>query len=285
MGGDELEFADFPGGKSVCHWDECERCKALKEREGLEDQLDVYYYFVKRIYKMVTDAGRRLMMFSDQVDCKRTDVLPKDILMHFWRVAAVGRGPYEGCSMNGQLEMGYTLVNSYYDETYCDNEYCMQPRVFQYWDWRKSPASDPKYADQLLGSELCVWEYGDGEYCGHYEWTLPSSVYLMADKLWSGSFVPYDREYSKMLTRAVLGPGTPEKLDLFHCFGELMPPRGDVTIYALKTPAGAIEIREAVELLKHEIRCAGGDAERAHVYLKSMEKLYNWFDHSYVVEE
>ena len=282
MGGDELEFADFPNAKDLCFYDDCERCSALKAREGLSDKLDVYNYFVKRIHKIVSDAGRTLVMWSDQLDCTRSAPLPKDILMQFWRVAAKDRGPHENCSMNGQLAMGYKLINSYYNETYCESEYGFKPKQFQYWDWRREPTCSPAYTSQLLGSELCAWGYGETAGHGHFSWTLPSYVYLMADKLWSGEFRAYDETYSKMLTQTVLGPGTPEDLDIFYCYGDLVPPKGDVRIAAISTQASAGEIFEAIRLLKNETQCAAGDAARAANYLRVMEKLYHWYDPAYL---
>ena len=118
IGGDELEFADVPKLNAICHWEQCPKCRKKCEEENLKDRQELYYYFINRIYEIVKKTGRQMIMWSDQIDCMRPADLPKDILMQFWRVAAPGRGPFEGCSLNAQLKMGYQIINSHFPETY-----------------------------------------------------------------------------------------------------------------------------------------------------------------------
>lgn len=103
MGGDELEFADLAHKRpnSLCHWTVCSKCKEFRKKHGLKDRTEQYYYFANRINEMVKKRGRRLMMWSDHIDCTRPVGMSTDILMQFWRIAGPGRGPYDGCSFNG----------------------------------------------------------------------------------------------------------------------------------------------------------------------------------------
>ena len=122
MGGDEIEFADAPQLNAICYWDICPDCRRRMEEEGLKDRSELYYYFVKRIHSMVSAQGKRLVMWSEQMDGDKEELLPEDILMQFWRIAGQKRGPIHSCSMAEQLERGYQILNSYYPETYIDIE-------------------------------------------------------------------------------------------------------------------------------------------------------------------
>ncbi len=251
IGGDELEFPDVPELNALCYWSECSKCKALREKEGLKDRQELYYYFVNRIYGIVKSCGRQMIMWSDQIDCMRPAVLPKDIIMQFWRVASEGRGPIEGCSMNAQLKMGYTVINSYYPETYFDLEEYMSSKTLLDWHWQKRPVCDTELTKNIIGSELSAWEYGNIKDYPHYELSLPSAVFLFADKLWNGMDLEYTEEYSKALTKAILGADMPENLDVFACIGDILPPRKkDEKIYKDKITVGKDFIDATVAELK-----------------------------------
>lgn len=225
IGGDELEFADLEGGEYICHWDDCSKCRRFRKDHNIADRQDQYYYFVNRINAMIKKNGKQTIMWSDQMDCTREVKLDKDIIMHFWRVAGEGRGPYEGCSMNAQLSFGYEMINSYYPETYLDLEGYATSDSLRKWHWTTIPACEDAYKAQIRGGELEAWEYGNTAGYAHYEHSLPSGVFIMADKLWNGDELPYSQEYSKALTKAILGAGTPDGLDVFACIGDLIPPR------------------------------------------------------------
>ncbi len=222
IGGDELEFADRPERNLLCKWNECPSCKALMEREGLKDRQELYYYFVNRIYSIVKKYDRQMIMWSDQIDCARPCPIPKDVIMHFWRIAMKDRGPYENCSMNDQLKMGYTLINSHYPETYFDFDHYMSSSSLSKFDWRTTPEND--FPKRIMGSEICAWEYGNKKY-EHYNTSLPFTVFLFGDKLWSGKDLEYTDEYKRFMTRCVLGASTPEGLDLSLIYCDIMPPR------------------------------------------------------------
>lgn len=272
MGGDELDFADAPKINQLCYWDICPDCKKRMEEEGLADRSELYYYFVKRIHAMVTKQGRRFVMWSEQMDADKEELLPKDILMQFWRIAGRGRGPVHSCSMRQQLERGYEVINSYYPETYIDVESYISEEKLRSWRWDTRPECDPGDAHRILGSELCCWEYGNEGSYPHYWTSLPSGIMLMADKLWNGDELPDDREYSEALTRAVLGIGVPEKFNLWPCFGGRIPPRtGKFNVYEDTVTATKIEREEVLAVLADESRFAPNDFRRACAYKARLE--------------
>lgn len=276
VGGDELEFSDLPE-PLLCHWEDCEQCKALCERAKLTDITDMYYYFMSRIDGMIKKEGRRMIMWSDQIDCARPVNIPKDVIMHFWRVAVPGRGPVEGCSMQRLLELGFEVINSTHRETYLVEERYMSAETIRDWRWDRRPECDEKFAGQIIGSEICFWEYGNKQY-SFYERVLYPAVALMADKLWNGKDLEYTKEYSKMLTRLILGAGVPDKLDLFACLGSVMPPRNSNYAYYEKVECTEKELQESIHMLECELY-EKGDAMRAEIYCNCIKQvrrtLYN----------
>ena len=272
MGGDELDFADAPKINQLCYWDICPDCKKRMEEEGLADRSELYYYFVKRIHAMVTRQGRRLVMWSEQMDADKEELLPQDILMQFWRIAGRGRGPVHSCSMRQQLERGYEVINSYYPETYIDVESYISEEKLRSWRWDTRPECDPGDAHRILGTELCCWEYGNEAGYPHYWASLPSGILMMADKLWNGDELPDTREYSEALTRAVLGAGVPENFNIWPCFGGRIPPRtSKFNIYADTVTATKIEREEVLAVLSDERRFALNDFRRACAYKARLE--------------
>lgn len=273
MGGDELEFADLAHKRpnSLCHWTVCSKCKEFRKKHGLRDRTEQYYYFANRINEMVKKRGRQLMMWSDQIDCARPVGLSTDILMQFWRIAHPGRGPYDGCSFNEQLNMGYTLINSHYPETYIDEPSYINDEGIRTWRWDERPRCDEKNRKNVLGGELCAWNYGDPnpKFLFH-DRRLPVTLALMGDKLWNGDVLPYGEEYEQALTKTVLGAETPEGLNIFAGIGALIPPCTEAWSYPEKVTVSDDAIRAIIAKLE-ENRYLEGDAFRAKVYKQCLE--------------
>lgn len=277
VGGDELYFPDIPGLNQLCHWDECVKCRALREREGLADMQEEYYYVLRRLYDMVRVRDRVMIFWTDQIDPDRPRPLPVEgVIGQYWRhYDKPGRGPVGG-SLQGQLEMGYTMINSNFWDTYADMDQYMSEQTIRDWRWDKRPQVDPALSGNILGGELCAWEYGNAAKYGHYERTLPTSVALMADKLWNGEELDYTPDYHRAVTRLVLGPGAGD-LDLSEALGGLIPPRvilssatGDVDLaVAMGGHASSpTEVKARVEQVAQsrseleQIKAALGDEKR-----------------------
>lgn len=226
IGGDEVHFEDGRPYGYICHWMECADCRRVMEENGLKDIFDLYNYFVLRIYKIVKKTGRTMMMWSDWLDCTKPGVLPKDIIMHFWRTASEGRGPYINSSMNNQLKMGYKVINSYYEDTYFNNELYISTEKLPEWSWLERPETDKELKGNILGSTGCCWEYGNLERYPHYDRTFAPTAVLFADKLWNDDKITYDnREYIYAVNKTIFGISTPDQFDVFVCIGNIIPPR------------------------------------------------------------
>ncbi len=230
IGADELHFEGYEQ-YGACHWDICPKCRKTMLENGLKDRQELYYYFVNRIYEIVKEAGRTMIMWSDQLDCNRPCPLSKDIIMHFWRVACEGRGPRENCSFNNQIKLGFRAINSHFWDVYFCAENYMNPERISDWRWDQRPEVEDELKSEILGSIVCVWEYGNANRYGHYRRTFAPAVAMVADKLWNGDHIDFTAEYEIAMTRAILGASTPVGLNIFPCFGSPLPPRTDMLAY------------------------------------------------------
>ena len=272
IGGDELEFSDLPPERRrVCHWQECRKCKKKMEAEGLGDRQELYYYFINRINGYVKECGKQTVMWSDQIDCTRPAGLSTDILMQFWRVAAQGRGPHDGCSMQKQLEMGYKMINSFYWNTYLDEEHYMNSRNLSSWRWDEIPETAESVKSQIVGSEICAWEYGNREVFRHYDYSLPSAIVLGGDKLWGGEKKEYGTDAAIGLTRALLGAAVPDGFNPFEAIGDIYPPRLDEPSYVANVTCTKAEIQEISDILSDASLYTAGDRVRAEIYKRCVE--------------
>lgn len=275
IGGDELEFKDVPEIKQLCHWMTCRKCRMKMHQEGLKDQQELYYYFILRIYEMVKKNGKTMIMWSDQIDCDREKVLPDDIVMQFWRVAGEGRGPTKNCSMNAQLKMGYRVINSFWPYAYISSEGDMSADAIAGWRWDKGPECAQDLAQNVIGSEVCAWEYGNPvkpKY-RHYERTFAPCIVIMGDKLWNGKELVFNEEYETKLTKAVLGPSTPCGLNIFQCFGSIIPPKGIECAYYDTIRCSKEEIQETLELLSTMKTFDYGSWMRMDAYQRALKTI------------
>ena len=268
IGSDELEFADLPEGKKrLCHWDECPRCAALREREGLADRQAEFYYLIEKIHGIVTSHGKKMIMWNEQIDVSKEVPLSRDIILQFWRIAHPGRGPYEGCSFNAFLEKGFKLINSYFPYTYFDLGSYMAPEKMKSWTPFNTPEQSPEYGGQILGGEACAWEYGNYEEYPFYGYTMPPSVALFGDKLWGLGEREYDEEYKSALSEFVFG--SEELAEIFDFVGDLVPPRekGRYT-FADVEQLNREKLLELIDMLKTNRSSSASDA-----YVRLAEKI------------
>lgn len=284
MGGDELEMLD-EGAEYLnyrCHWDDCDTCRALMQKEGI-DRRGLYYYFVNRINAIVKKHGRRMIMWNDQVDCTRPRGIDADVIMDYWRVAGRGRGPVEGCSMQKLLDYGYDVINCNYPDTYVDFESYMTTDKLAGWHWHERPECKPENKAQILGSEVNAWEYGNEKEYSHYAHSLPSAIALMADKLWMGDKHNYTVADRIALTRTLLGACVPEGFNVFDAIGSIFPPRDTKTnmlSYRGKVVLSESEIKDVISVLE-STEFEGGDKFRAKTFTACVnytyEKLKKYF--------
>lgn len=223
IGADELEFRGRTELNQFCYWRECPRCQKLREEKGFLDIREQFYYVIQRVYDIVKACGKSVMMWSEQIDIAKECPLPKDILIHFWRVASSVTGPKEGCSMEGFAKQGYSIVNSYYPQTYIDFDSYLKEENLCKWN----PVTDPEiYEDgqkYVTGGEMCAWEYGHREAYDFYDYTIPMHLPLFADRLWRSEPVEYTKEYRKDVYKTVFGKYLEN--ELYPIIGAIVPPR------------------------------------------------------------
>lgn len=230
IGSDEIELLDFPKPKK-CHWAECPKCAALREKNRLADRQSEFYCLIERIYGIVRAYGKKMIMWNDQIDVSKNvpESLSRDILIEFWRIAAPGRGPYEGCTFEKFLEQGFNIVNAYYPYAYFESEESTSAEKLKDWTPFNEPEQSEKYASLVLGGEACAWEFGNYQDYPFYSYVTPSVVAMFGDKLWGLGSRDYSdesaegRKYREALSEFIFGSA--EYTDVFDFVGGLIPPR------------------------------------------------------------
>ncbi len=211
VGTDEIDMKDIISkrGPQVQDWERCRRCNAFFGAMGLHTTTDRFYYFIRRVYDIVTSLGKKMMMWNDNIDISVSPDLPRDILIHFWRVAAPMRGPREGCSMQRFIDEGFEVVCSDYPNTYAEKEYMNWAKLKE-WNVNRDPADAGDRADLILGSVMCAWEDQP-----HLKYSLYSAVPAFADRAYNLRPIDDEASFNLALSRFVLGPSLPEGVDLF----------------------------------------------------------------------
>jgi hexosaminidase len=274
IGTDELEFGEL-GLHHHCFWDECPRCAELRRREGLKDLREEFYYLVERMHEIVKSHGKKMMMWNDQIDVSRDVPISRDILIHFWRVAAPGRGPVEGCSMQGFLEKGFRVVNSFYRYVYLDQQRYLSAEKMKTWNVYNTPEQSPEYADQVLGGESTVWMYADENY-PFCKYIIFSVFPIFGDKVWDKSDREHTEEYRRALSEYIFG--SDDFTCIFDCIGDLIPPR-ETDIFV--APEAEMPSRELVETCLEKLAgiqepsCLEAARKYTHIMNKIREQVEN----------
>jgi hypothetical protein len=265
IGADELDFGEGSGWEPA--WMDCTRCKELRDREGISTEREIYYYVINRIHDVTTKLGKQIIMFNDQIDISVTPDIPKDIIIQFWRIATPGRGPVDGCTLERFLEEGFTVINSYFPETYVDFEEYASSESINQWTPLSSPEFDPKFSNQVIGGEFCAWEKHP-----HFKYTIPSAIVLYGDRLWNMETISYDDDYQTKMTRNLLGVNTPKDFNVFKYLGDVLPPRDDERkAYLEKVDADVNELEEAKNTLEKIVSADSYGADLASVYIECID--------------
>lgn len=213
IGTDELEFQDF--NSVFISWRECSECRSRVEKEGLKNYRELFYYFLRRMRDILAKHGKRMMMWNDNIDISKPHTVPHDILLHFWRIAAKGRGPRRGCSLKKFVEDGFEVVNSFYPETYLD-VHIREERLVR-WHPHKNPRVLKPHRGQIIGGECCAWSDGGID---PYIRSLPSAWALFADRVWNKAPVTDADSFASALPKHIFSPQVPDKMrNYFHVQG------------------------------------------------------------------
>ena len=264
MGGDELSFYDMKDSGYWPNWYECDNCRCLAEKENFRSASDYYCHVVRRVYEIVKKHGRKLMIWNDSIDISVAPDLPRDILIQFWRVALDTRGPHEGCSMQRFLEEGFTVVNSFYEETYADDY--MSEEALATWTPANRPPVEEKYRSQILGGEMCAWGIRN-----HFDYTIPANFFLFGDRLWNDE--PSDVvENREMLTRQLLCEDV-EMVNVFEILGGCMMPLDGLRKFCSADNATLENTDKAIEQLTRKLAEGRYDRFVLKAFITCLEDL------------
>ena len=213
MGTDEIYMDDIDREPRITSCTcACKVCNARFLPMGYDTLLPRFYYFVHRVYDIINDLGKKMMMWNDQIDISNTaPEIPRDILIEFWRVAMPHRGPVEGCSMQAFVEAGFEVINADYPNTYVD--LYMKWNKLKDWNLRANPADVPAVSYRILGGETCAWE---GNNYPHYRHALYFTFPTFGDRCWNVEPpLAEDEKTMLALTHACLGASVPADFNLF----------------------------------------------------------------------
>lgn len=278
IGGDELEFLNRPEIKQLCHWKHCRKCRKKMQEENIPDQQALFYYLINRVHSIVKATGKTMIMWSDFLDFTRPAGLPTDIIMQYWRKATPGRGTVENYSMNSHLQYGYKVINSEYKETYIDFPKYMTEERLSTFRWDQRPEIEPQYAENVLGCEICAWEYGNAAKYQHYNRTLAPSLVAAADKQWNGDVMVFDKAYRIALTNAVFGCSKPGDVDLWQCVGSIMPPKDDSYAHWDKVQCTKDDVAQTLTRLQALQPMDFGQNFRKNAYVDMLEHILAEWD-------
>ncbi|MFL5809811.1 MAG: beta-N-acetylhexosaminidase [Flavisolibacter sp.] len=142
MGGDETPKN---------YWEKMPEIKALMEREGLKDMHEVQSYFVKRVEKIVTSKGKKLIGWDEILE---GGLAPSAAVMS-WRGM---KGGIEAANMKHEVVMSPTDY-AYLD--YMQGDPITEPRVYASLRLNKAytfdpmpPGVDPQY---IKGAQGNIW--------------------------------------------------------------------------------------------------------------------------------
>jgi hexosaminidase len=194
IGGDEVS----PGW-----WSADAAVRALMERESLADVRAVQAYFNRRVGKLVTALGRRVVAWDEALHPQ----LPEDWIVQAWRGStardrALTRGNPVVVSAPYYLDLNYPMdVHHRFDPgadqaelVTLEDELLTDPRFAHVADgirwtnqWREEAVPDAAVSDAaqsgLLGAEACLWgELVDADVLDVRLWSrLPA----LAERFWS----------------------------------------------------------------------------------------------------
>ncbi|MBO5040228.1 MAG: family 20 glycosylhydrolase [Clostridia bacterium] len=271
VGGDELYFNDAPRLNMLCHWDVCRKCRAFREKKGLSGIQEQYYYVMKRIYDIVKSCGKTMVMWNDQIDISKESPIPKDVLIAFWRIAYPGRGPYENCTMEDFARQGYKLYNSIYEKTYVDLDEYLREDELKSWSPVTYPEISDEFKQQVVGSEMCAWEYGNRENYGFYDYTLKANIPMFADRLWDATPQEYDEDYRKENYKMIFGKKLTK--DLSPIFGGFLPPRSAKIMTHVEHKDIDTDLIAAVIDELSEIEANGHYSRQRYEYIKLLRDI------------
>lgn len=262
MGGDELAFFDFPEWHQHYEWDHCDECTALAVRNGFTSVWDFYTFYARKVYAILKKHGKEMVIWNDPLDVSEPVDLPKDIRVQYWRIAAKGRGPYEGCTPEKLLEQGFTIVNSDVPNAYGD--LYLEEEKLRVWHPCALAEGDVRAEKMIAGGEICFWDMHQ-----HYEYSAMPSLLLFADRLWNRA--PLTENVDTALSRQIFGLHFE---NVFALLGQrLFPLDRQARFDMQKIRADKREAEAVRDRLLWQVRCGFGEPELIRPYIYVLDEL------------
>ena len=182
-------FTLFPGkyihvgGDEVLtnNWSRCFKCQARRKQEGLQRDIELESYFIRRIEKFVNSRGRVLIGWSE---IREGGLAPSAVVMD-WAGGAV-----EAASAGHDVVMS-PLADCYFDH-YQSEDHSTEPHAIggflplqQVYEFEPlPPALNPQFENHILGAQANVWtEYMPS--LQHVEYMVFPRLCALAEVTWS----------------------------------------------------------------------------------------------------
>ncbi len=87
----------------------------------LKEVAELFLYGINRVNRIVNKLGKVMMWNADIQPAHLPEELDRNIIIHYYRENnGLGRERIYNLNMNGYMEEGFSLINSFYPETYMD---------------------------------------------------------------------------------------------------------------------------------------------------------------------
>ena len=265
IGCDEYDMRRI--GPVTAHWDLCPHCRAKMQEMGFTTMRELFHYALERINTIVNKLGKVTMLWN--ADMKPGELpawLSRNMIVHYFRYDhPFAKEMLFELYPDGYAEDGYTVLNSYYPNTYLNDggDYATDRTIVQ-WSCYREPAVAPENRAKLVGGCACAWQ---GQ---SFVRTIPPAIFLYGDRLWNAddNGVRYDDAYGRVLTRVLFEGKLPEDMNVFRMVGRMLPPQyADRLVHTKYITAPLSEITRIKEALEKSAaqghRLAGVYAEMA----------------------
>lgn len=207
----------------TAYWDKCPHCRALSEKMGFTTLRDVFLYGIERINGIVNKVGKVMMLWNaDLQPGHLPETLDRNMIVHYYRYCSdLGRETLYNLNINGYAEDGFSVINSYYPQTYMDQPQYMTSEKMNSWTHLNGPLVKKTNWARVPGGCMCAWEEFE-----HYKRTVPAAIALVSDRLWNaeGDPVDYDDAYGAAMTRVIFDGRLPEGMNIFVGIGDVLGP-------------------------------------------------------------
>jgi hypothetical protein len=253
----------------TAYWDRCPLCLAKMKELGITTMRELFHYALERMNRIVNKLGKVTMLWNaDMKPFQLPEELERNMIVHYFRFDhPYAKEQLRDLYPDGYAEDGYTVLNSYYPNTYLNDggDYARDLDIIQ-WSYLRAPAVAPQNYAKVIGGCACAWQGVS------FKRTIPPAILMFGDRLWNAldSGVLYDEAYGRAMTRVLFEGKLPAGMNLFAMVGRMLPPQyKDKLVHVKYITATLDEIREmraALEALAAKgHRLAGIYAEMAAV--------------------